>query len=49
MDDAARGRLLRLLEAHGPSGREHEAADLWADMAAEFATVERDQIGRAHV
>ena len=47
MDDAARGRLLQLLEAHGPSGREREAADLWADMAAEFATVERDRIGNA--
>ena len=47
MDDAARTRLLRLLEAHGPSSREREAADLWAEMAAEFATVERDRLGSA--
>ncbi len=47
MDAAARDRLIRLLEAHGPSGREHEAADLWADMAGEFATVERDRLGNA--
>lgn len=47
MDTAARERLFRLLEAHGPSGREAEAADLWASMAAEFATVERDRLGNA--
>ncbi len=47
MDPAARERLFRLLEAHGPSGREAEAADLWAAMAAEFATVERDRLGNA--
>ncbi|MCX6411611.1 MAG: M20/M25/M40 family metallo-hydrolase [Actinobacteria bacterium] len=47
MDTAARDRLFQLLNAHGPSGREREAADLWASMAAEFATVERDQLGNA--
>lgn len=47
MDTAARDRLFQLLNAHGPSGREREAADLWAGMAAEFATVERDQLGNA--
>jgi putative aminopeptidase FrvX len=47
MDTAARDRLFQLLNAHGPSGREREAADLWAGMAAEFATVERDHLGNA--
>lgn len=47
MDTAARNRLFQLLNAHGPSGREREAADLWASMAAEFATVERDHLGNA--
>ena len=47
METAARDRLFQLLEAHGPSGREREAADLWAAMAAEFATVERDRLGNA--
>ncbi len=47
MEPAARERLLQLLTAHGPSGREREAADLWAEMAAEFATVERDRLGNA--
>ena len=47
MDTAARDRLFQLLEAHGPSGREREAADLWAAMAGEFATVTRDRIGNA--
>ena len=47
MDTAARDRLFQLLNAHGPSGREREAADLWASMAAEFATVERDPLGNA--
>ncbi len=47
MDDAARDRLFRLLAAHGPSGREREAAELWAGMAGEFATVERDRLGSA--
>ena len=47
MDTAARDRLFQLLNAHGPSGREREAADLWASMAAEFATVERDHLGNA--
>ena len=36
MESAARDRLLQLLTAHGPSGREREAADLWAAMAGEF-------------
>lgn len=47
MDTAARDRLFQLLNAHGPSGREREAADLWASMAAEFSTVERDHLGNA--
>jgi len=47
MDDAAYDRLERLLRAHGPSSREREAADLWAELAGEFATVERDRMGSA--
>jgi endoglucanase len=47
MDDAAYDRLERLLIAHGPSSRERKAADLWAELAGEVATVERDRMGSA--
>ncbi len=47
MDTAARDRLFQLLAAHGPTGREREAAGLWADMAGTFASVERDRLGSA--
>jgi endoglucanase len=39
--------LLDLLRAHGPSGREEEAARVWRDAAAAFAEVSVDTLGSA--
>jgi putative aminopeptidase FrvX len=49
MDDAARDRLLRLLAAFGPSGREAEAIALWSELAADVGPVEEDALGSATV